>query len=37
MALPSLDVFVGLVTIYIVLALTVSAFTELVTRVVGLR
>jgi hypothetical protein len=37
MALPSLDVFVGLVTVYIVLALTVSALTELLTRVVGLR
>ncbi len=37
MALPSLDVFVGLVTVYIVLALTVSTFTEVLTRVVGLR
>jgi hypothetical protein len=37
MTLPSLDVFIGLVTIYIVLALTVSALTELLTRVIGLR
>jgi hypothetical protein len=37
MTLPSLDVFVGLVAIYIVLALTVSAFTEIITRLVGLR
>lgn len=37
MTLPSLDVFVGLITIYIVLALTVSALTEIITRVVGLR
>lgn len=37
MTLPSLDVFVSLVTVYIVLALTVSALTELITRVVGLR
>jgi hypothetical protein len=37
MALPSLDVFIGLVTIYIVLALTVSALTEIITRLVGLR
>lgn len=37
MSLPSLDVFIGLVTIYIVLALTVSALTEIITRMVGLR
>jgi hypothetical protein len=37
MTLPSLDVFIGLVTIYIVLALTVSALTEIITRLVGLR
>ena len=37
MTLPSLDVFVGLITIYIVLALTVSALTEIITRLVGLR
>jgi hypothetical protein len=37
MTLPSLDVFVGLVTIYIVLALTASALTEIITRLVGLR
>jgi hypothetical protein len=35
--LPSLDVFVSLITIYIVLALTVSALTEIITRLVGLR
>lgn len=37
MAIPSLDVLVSLITLYIVLAVTVSAFTELITRVVGLR
>jgi hypothetical protein len=37
MALPSLDVFVGLITIYIVLALTVSALTEIISRLAGLR
>jgi hypothetical protein len=37
MTLPSLDVFIGLVTIYIVLALTASALTEIITRLVGLR
>lgn len=37
MTLHSLDVFVSLVTIYIVLALTVSALTEIITRLVGLR
>lgn len=37
MSLPSLDVFIGLVTIYIVLALTVSALTEIISRLVGLR
>jgi hypothetical protein len=37
MTLPSLDVFVSLVTIYIVLAITVSAITEIITRLVGLR
>ncbi|HEY2529993.1 MAG TPA: hypothetical protein VGJ20_18990 [Xanthobacteraceae bacterium] len=37
MSLPSLDVFIGLITIYIVLALTVSALTEIITRLVGLR
>jgi hypothetical protein len=37
MTLPSLDVFVSLVTVYIVLALTVSALTEIITRLVGLR
>ena len=37
MNLPSLDVFIGLITIYIVLALTVSALTEIITRLVGLR
>jgi hypothetical protein len=37
MALPSLDVFVSLITIYVVLALTVSALTEIITRLVGLR
>jgi hypothetical protein len=35
--IPSLDVFVSLITIYIVLALTVSALTEIFTRLVGLR
>jgi hypothetical protein len=35
--LPSLDVFLSLITIYIVLALTVSALTEIITRLVGLR
>jgi hypothetical protein len=37
MTMPSLDVFVSLITVYIVLALTVTALTELLTRVVGLR
>jgi hypothetical protein len=37
MTLPSLDVFVSLITVYIVLALTVSALTEIITRLVGLR
>jgi hypothetical protein len=37
MTLPSLDVFLSLVTIYIVLALTVSALTEIITRLVSLR
>lgn len=37
MGLPSLDVFFALITVYIVLALTVSAFTEVITRLVGLR
>jgi hypothetical protein len=37
MTLPSLDVFISLVTIYIVLALSVSALTEIITRLVGLR
>src|ERR1700721_4787748 len=37
MTLPSLDVFISLITIYIVLALTVSALTEIITRLVGLR
>src|SRR6185437_397836 len=37
MSLPSLDVFIGLVTIYLVLALTVSALTEIISRLVGLR
>jgi hypothetical protein len=37
MAIPSLDVLVSLVTLYIVLAVTVSAFTEFLTRLVGLR
>jgi hypothetical protein len=37
MTMPSLDVFVSLVTVYIVLALTVSALTEIITRLVGLR
>jgi len=37
MTLPSLDVFVSLITIYIVLAITVSALTEIITRLVGLR
>jgi len=35
--MPSLDVFVSLITVYIVLALTVSALTEIFTRLVGLR
>jgi hypothetical protein len=37
MSMPSLDVFVSLITVYIVLALTVSALTEIITRVIGLR
>jgi hypothetical protein len=37
MTMPSLDVLVALITIYIVLALTVSAATEVLTRIVGLR
>jgi hypothetical protein len=37
MTLPSLDVFISLITIYIVLALSVSALTEIITRLVGLR
>ena len=37
MSLSSLDVFVSLITVYIVLALTVSALTEIITRLVGLR
>src|SRR4051794_23526977 len=37
MTMPSLDVLVALVTVYIVLALTVSAATEIVTRIIGLR
>jgi len=37
MTSSSLDVFVSLVTVYIVLALTVSALTEIITRLVGLR
>jgi hypothetical protein len=37
MTLPSLDVFVSLITIYIVLALTVSALTEIISRLLGLR
>jgi hypothetical protein len=37
MTVPSLDVFVSLITVYIVLALTVSALTEILTRIFGLR
>ena len=37
MGIPSLDVFVALITVYIVLALAVSASTEVLTRVVSLR
>jgi hypothetical protein len=37
MGIPSLDVFVALVTVYIVLALAVSATTEILTRIVSLR
>jgi hypothetical protein len=37
MTMPSLDVLVALVTVYIVLALTVSAATEMLTRLFGLR
>lgn len=37
MAIPSLDVLVALITIYIVLALTVSASTEIISRVARLR
>ena len=37
MTMPSLDVLAALVTLYIVLALTVSAATEVVSRIFGLR
>jgi hypothetical protein len=37
MGIPSLDVFVALITVYIVLALAVSASTEILTRIVSLR
>jgi len=37
MTMPSLDVLFSLITVYIVLALTVSAATEVLTRIVGLR
>src|ERR1700730_16365512 len=37
MAIPSLNVLFALITVYIVLALTVSAFTEVISRLVGLR
>ena len=37
MTMPSLDVLVALVTVYIVLALTVSAGTEVLSRIAGLR
>ena len=37
MGLPSLDVFFAVIILYIVLALTVSAFTEVITRLTGLR
>jgi hypothetical protein len=37
MGIPSLDVFVALITVYIVLALAVSASTEILTRILSLR
>ena len=37
MTTPSLDVLIALVTVYIVLALTVSTITEILARLVGLR